>query len=331
MVTCLVRGIDRHISRRLPLRASAGFGARPAGRGGRSGGPPVPALSQRTSPLPHVAWDAAAPGSRPRRNSQCHDRRVDPLHLLYAGHHEYDVVGGSPIKATLSIHNPYLAAGDHHSLSEVLAGDEDASHRIYNTAEADWTVDPRVFGSTATRLFVYARLAGYSNPTCYPGDVVGQGSCGWVQVNSYVKPGDLLPTQNGSSQTFQLIRSNRGWEVYYWYFNVGYFQNAWYGLSGDGFGSATIWDWYGEVAAPYHTGGSCTDMGDGLPASSAYAAYQSGLAHTDYGHGPLTADGPYQGIRSTSTRLIRLRSATVEPGFARSNSCCQSRDCDTRR
>lgn len=54
-------------------------------------------------------------------------------------------------------------------------------------------------------------------------------------------------------------------------------------------------------------------MGDGLPASSAYAAYQSGLAHTDYGHGPLTADGPYQGY---SLNLYQTNPAAFRYGGA---------------
>jgi len=215
---------------------------------------------------------------------------ADPYY--YSGYGEVNVTNGTYLAAVLSIHSPFLDSRDYHTLAEVAAADTDSQGGIYNTAEAGWTVDPSDFSGSSTRLFVYAGLAGYSNPVCYPGS--NQGSCGWVQVSAAIKPGDVLPTQNGSHQTFQLVRNSRGWEVYYGYYDVGYFQNAWYALSGDGFGSATYWAWYGEVSSNL-TGGTCSDMGDGLPASSVYAAYESNLTHTDQGHGPLTALGPSTG------------------------------------
>lgn len=187
---------------------------------------------------------------------------------------------GTATSANVSIHNPALDPRDSHTLAEISAADNPNGPGVYDTAELGWTVDPPDFGDSRTHLFVYSGLAAYSNPVCYPGNTAGQGSCGWTQVSPSIKPGDVLPTASGSHQTFQLIRNSRGWEMYYGFYDLGYYSNAWYALSGESFPSASRFEWYGEVAHNNNYLSTCTDMGDGLPSTNVFAAYINNISFT---------------------------------------------------
>lgn len=171
----------------------------------------------------------------------------------------------SGISANLSIHQPYLALTDWHSLGEIAAMSPDGNFdgtTTGQTIEIGWTVD-RALGTVGTsdpKLFVFSWING-----------VGQNYNGspWVSVTG-CSPcmGDSLSSYVGTSQVFGLTylpaASPAGW---YASFNGSYFagipETTWTGLtppvSFTGIAKDQI---FGEIAAKYIQ--SCTDMGAGV-------------------------------------------------------------------
>ncbi|RZU53913.1 uncharacterized protein DUF239 [Krasilnikovia cinnamomea] len=164
-------------------------------------------------------------------------------------------VGGllfSGTYANFTIAKPELAAGDYHTLAEMSVQSLDGAHIV----EVGWNVDRTVNGDSDPHLFVYHWVN--HQETCY-------NACGFVQYSQNITPGDTLP--QGVSKQFGIQHYNGAWWIAYDTEWVGYFPDS---LWGGQFTLTGTVQYFGEVASPNSQ--TCTDMGNGLPASNASAA-----------------------------------------------------------
>jgi len=160
--------------------------------------------------------------------------------------------------ANMTVAQPFLSTTDFHTLAELAAESADGRQIV----EVGWTVDRGLNGDTNPRLFVFHWVDGVA--TCYNG-------CGFVQYSATIRPGAWLGngTHSFTIQHYQTnwwIRLNSEW--------IGYFPDS---LWGGRYTRTGLHQWFGEVAANF--GAPCTDMGNGLFASSASAASISGMSN----------------------------------------------------
>ncbi|WP_412734766.1 neprosin family prolyl endopeptidase [Krasilnikovia sp. MM14-A1259] len=154
--------------------------------------------------------------------------------------------------ANFTIAKPELAEGDYHSLAELSVQSIDGAQ----VAEVGWTVDRTINGDSDPHLFVYHWVN--HGQTCY-------NACGFVGYSQNIKPGDTLP--QGVTKQLGIQHYNGAWWVAYDTEWVGYFPDSlWNGQ----FTLTGTVQYFGEVASPNSQ--PCTDMGNGLPASSTSAA-----------------------------------------------------------
>ena len=153
-----------------------------------------------------------------------------------------------------TIAKPVLAPGDSHSLAELAVESSDQMQVI----EVGWTVDRGLNGDDDPHLFVFHWIDGAR--TCY-------NACGFVPFNEPgYTAGMKLPVTSNPVQ-FNILHHGTEWRVGYNGHWVGAFPDSeWTNR----FKVTGLVQWFGEVATP--TASSCTEMGNGQPASSATAA-----------------------------------------------------------
>ncbi|AGL14080.1 neprosin family prolyl endopeptidase [Actinoplanes sp. N902-109] len=199
--------------------------------------------------------------------------------------------------ANLTIAKPELAQGDYHSLTEVTVQTVDGRQIV----ELGWTVDRSVNGDDDPHMFVYYWKD--KVPTCY-------NACGYKQFSPNVKPGDTLPV--GVQKRFGIQHTDDKWWIAYDSEYIGYFPDSlWNGTYTRG----GLSQWFGEVASPSES--SCTDMGNGEPASEGNAARVGSISMTN---GPE----PKATVRASNSALysIDLRSdRTFRYGGQGSGDC----------
>jgi hypothetical protein len=179
----------------------------------------------------------------------------------YAGVRQYAVTTG--MSALVTVARPELWAGDFHTLAELAAQSADRQQIV----EIGWTVDRGVNRDDSPHLFVFRWVNG--SPGCYNG-------CGFVRnTAARARPGMLL---NENIQPLFTISFQAGnWWLGYQSEWIGHFPGS---LWGGGFTQTGLVQLFGEVDATGKT--TCTDMGNGEPASQANSAsiiaitYQNG-------------------------------------------------------
>ncbi|TCO54879.1 neprosin family prolyl endopeptidase [Actinocrispum wychmicini] len=182
-----------------------------------------------------------------------HANGIDALTFIYGYAAQSATADGS--SATMTVAQPTLAAADFHSLAEIAAESADGQQIV----EVGWNVDRGLNGDAAPHLFVFHWVNGTA--TCYNG-------CGFVPVGPPMA-GMTVPTGNAQ---FAIQHFQGNW----W---LGY-NNTWFGYFPDSLWNGTytkvgLTQWFGEVAA--NSASPCTDMGNGLFASSVSAATISGI------------------------------------------------------
>lgn len=175
--------------------------------------------------------------------------------FLYGNAAQFAAADG--LFATATIAQPALAAGDFHSLAELAAQSADGRQIV----EVGWTVDRGVNGDNLPHLFVFHWVDGV--PSCYNG-------CGYQQVAVGVRPGSPLPVNSTASFGIEHFQGN--WWIMYANQWIGFFPDS---LWGGRYTRTGLTQWFGEVAAGSTS--PCTDMGNGLFASSPFAAAMFGL------------------------------------------------------
>lgn len=178
------------------------------------------------------------------------------LTYFYGTSYQYAVADG--MSANMTVAQPFLASADFHTLAEMAAQSADGRQIV----EVGWTVDRGLNGDTKPRLFVYHWVD--RTPSCYNG-------CGFVQYSPTIQPGAWLGngTHSFTIQHYQgnwWIRLNSEW--------IGYFPDS---LWGGRYTRTGLHQWFGEVAA--NSGAPCTDMGNGLFASSTSATSISAMSN----------------------------------------------------
>ncbi len=153
-----------------------------------------------------------------------------------------------------TIPKPVVAPHDSHSLAELAVQSSDQRQVI----EVGWTVDRGLNGDDDPHLFVFHWIDGVR--TCY-------NACGFVPFNEPgYTAGMKLPVTTTPTQ-FNILHHGAEWRVGYNGHWVGAFPDSEWSNT---FKVAGLVQWFGEVASPGAT--SCTEMGNGQPASSITAA-----------------------------------------------------------
>jgi hypothetical protein len=248
-----------------------------------------PTVSQRAAvPGPDAAAPAgqhAAKGAPPAAGAAA---SVSPSALTYMYGTSYQYAATDGMYAYATVAQPSLASGDFHTLAELAAQSSDGQQIV----EVGWTVDRGLNGDSRPHLFVYHWVD--RTPSCYNG-------CGYVQYSSTVRPGDALPV--GTQQFFAIQHYQGNWWVAYGNQWIGYFPDS---LWGGRYTKVGLSQWFGEVSA--NSGAPCTDMGNGLFASSTSATsintmgFYGGptVSKTTYATNP-----PYYSTVSTSDTSMR--------------------------
>ncbi|MDB4937272.1 MAG: hypothetical protein JWP87_4244 [Labilithrix sp.] len=200
-------------------------------------------------------------------------------------------------QVTLNVWNPAVEPNDF-SLSQawVFGGPE----KHLQSVEGGYLAYPKLYGDTASRLFIYSTTDSYdvfNKTNCYD-----LGCKAFVQVaDSHVLLGgkfDKTSANNGEQREFTLrwqfcpateCQAWEGWWLRYdggamseW---VGFYPRKRYDSPGLRDGGDRI-DFGGEVAFVRGAAHTTTDMGSGQPASGGFgvAAYQSNLLRITTGH-----------------------------------------------
>ncbi|XP_023635778.1 uncharacterized protein LOC17881299 [Capsella rubella] len=183
----------------------------------------------------------------------------------------------------INVWNPPVVEHSDYSAAQIwlIAGQTD----IYETIEAGWVVNPRLFGDTRTRLFAYWTTDGYGKTGCF-----NLLCSGFVQISTHVALGAAInPISKKSGKQYYItisffLDTNTGnWWILVEDIVLGYWPGS---LLKDLRHSATAVQWGGEVYSPKvrnkpHTK---TSMGSGEWASNLYgkACYFTNIKIMDY-------------------------------------------------
>lgn len=165
---------------------------------------------------------------------------------------------GDGLAANLPVENTYLkttpAPADNHTLAQ-LALQKSNGHAI----EFGVTIDPSLFGNTAPHVF-----AGYRNNGVWAGYGVG-----FVDYapNTTVTYGTQLPVTPGTQRRFEIKYSGGNFWLAYDLAWIGYIPAS---VFTGGFTNGDLFQVFMEEVGPNTQ--SCSDMGNGLPASNGSAS-----------------------------------------------------------
>jgi hypothetical protein len=220
--------------------------------------------------------------------------QITPLAATFFYGTSYQAASADGMYAYMSVAKPFLSGADFHTLAELAAESSDARQII----EVGWTVDKALYGDVNPRLFVFHWVDGV--PICYNG-------CGFVQYSSTVRPGGQL----GIGEHFFAIQHFQGnWWIQLNSEWVGYFPDS---LWGGRYTRTGLSQWFGEVAAG--SGAPCTDMGNGLFASSASAASINTMG---FYNGPAVSKSTYN---SNSSYYSALSTSSTSMRYGGSGAC----------
>ena len=173
--------------------------------------------------------------------------------------------------ATVTVARPYLSPDASHSLASLAVRSADGRHNV----QVGWTIDRLLNGDDQPHLFVIHRADGTN--ACY-------NVCGFEPYGtSGIRPGAPLPA--GTSRTFGIQHAGDRWWILY--------DNQWLGSFPD-----TLWSgafvktaavqYFGEVSGAGDP--SCSEMGNGRPATSTQAARFTGIQVFAGTPAPLVSD-----------------------------------------
>lgn len=218
-----------------------------------------------------------------RSISGIQEDEADDSGYLYAGAGQR--VSNDGTRADITVAKPNLAPGDDHTLAEIAVESADGQQIV----EVGWTVGA---GDPEPRLFVYHWVN--NQETCYNG-------CGYVQTSTRHTPGEKLPL---GVQEFRIQHFSGRWNLGYGGEWFGYFPDSlWDGR----YTSSGLVQWFGEVNAASSTR-TCTDMGNGQPASSNSAAsfkisfFNGASVNTD----TYATNSSFYSIRKQDSQTLRF-------------------------
>jgi hypothetical protein len=195
---------------------------------------------------------------------------ASPASYFYAQAYTPDTTGDYAA-GTFKVADPKVGAGDCHSLAELaVASEKTLADERENIIEVGWTVDPALADGrdpNLPHLFVFYWVKGKEG--CY--DTLCKG---------FEKSGDLvgsvLPT--GSKRVLSIDHKKGYWDIFDGDELIGRYPDT---LWGKGFTTFHLAEWFGEVAAAAGATKTCTEMGNGLYASSEDADTIAAMALRD--------------------------------------------------
>ncbi|EXB66901.1 hypothetical protein L484_019539 [Morus notabilis] len=193
----------------------------------------------------------------------------------------YNYIGA---QGDINLWNPHVASPDEYTTAQIWlkAGISDG----FESIEAGWVVNPKLYGDTQTRLFIYWTLDAYKSTGCF--DLT---CTGFVQTNPKIALGTALgPISSDGGPQYQFTVSiNMDPNTSNWWLKLGDGVVAGY-WPGTLFSylkhSAILVQWGGEVYSPnmWTHPHPQTAMGSGEFASSLHggACYIKGVRIVDY-------------------------------------------------